>query len=275
MMNTKRLILSCVCVMGMSCPALAGEPGDDATRLTLEPTYLSQPPTPPAEAPAGDDTELAKKLSNPIANLISVPLQFNYDKGFGPKDAGVLRLNVQPVIPITLNEDWNLITRTIIPLVYQESPADGIDSQFGLGDTVQSFFFSPKQPFNGWIWGVGPVFNWPTATDDQLGSEKWGAGPTIVVLKQESGWTYGMLANHILVVRRRQRPRQHQRDVPPAVPLLHVPIRDDHQPEYGIDLRLDQQPVDGAYQPERQSAHAHGQVACAVCDRWPVVCRVP
>jgi hypothetical protein len=147
---------------------------------------------------AGDSAELAKKLTNPVASLISVPLQFNFDTGFGPKDADKLTLNVQPVIPFTLNKDWNLIVRTIVPVVYQGSIADGVDSKFGLGDTTQSFFFSPKEPTaGGWIWGVGPVFLWPTGTDDSLGSEKWGAGPTGLILRQEHGWTYGMLANHI------------------------------------------------------------------------------
>ena len=83
-------------------------------------------------------------------------------------------------------------------MIYQESIADGVDSKFGLGDTVQSFFFSPKAPTaDGWIWGVGPVALWPTATDDILGSEQWGAGPTGLILKQEKGWTYGVLGNHI------------------------------------------------------------------------------
>lgn len=149
-------------------------------------------------AGASDSAELAKKLSNPVASLISVPLQFNYDEGFGPKDAYKLTLNVQPVIPITLNEEWNLIVRTIVPVVYQDSLANGISSEFGLGDTVQSFFLSPKDPTaNGWIWAIGPVFLWPTGTDDILGSGKWGAGPTGLLLKQEHGWTYGVLANHI------------------------------------------------------------------------------
>jgi hypothetical protein len=152
----------------------------------------------PTGRESSDAAALAKKLANPVASLISVPLQFNYDEGFGPKDAYKLTLNIQPVIPVSLNDEWNLIVRTIVPVVYQDSPATGIDSSFGLGDTVQSLFFSPKAPTKGgWIWGVGPVFLWPTGTDDSLGSEKWGAGPTGLILRQEKGWTYGVLANHI------------------------------------------------------------------------------
>jgi hypothetical protein len=149
-------------------------------------------------AAAGDAAaELAKKLSNPVADLISVPLQNNFDFGAGPDGDGIqYRLNIQPVIPISLSSNWNLISRTILPYVYQEDVI-GTSSQSGLSDTLQSLFFSPKEPTGGWIWGLGPVFMLPTATDDQLGSEKWGAGPTAVLLKQEKGWTYGALVNHV------------------------------------------------------------------------------
>jgi hypothetical protein len=142
--------------------------------------------------------ELAKKLSNPVAALISVPFQNNVDFGAGPDGDGVqYKMNFQPVAPFTLNDDWNLISRTIIPYVDQEDVI-GNSSQSGLSDTVQSLFLSPKDPTaSGWIWGAGPVFLLPTATDDLLGTEKWGAGPTAVMLKQENGWTYGGLANHI------------------------------------------------------------------------------
>lgn len=142
--------------------------------------------------------ELAKKLSNPIAALISVPFQNNFDFGAGPAGDGFqYRLNVQPVVPISLNEEWNLISRTIVPYVYQEDVI-GTSSQSGLSDTVQSIFFSPVAPTaSGWIWGVGPVLLIPTATDDRLGADQWGAGPTAVMLKQKNGWTYGALANHI------------------------------------------------------------------------------
>jgi hypothetical protein len=150
-------------------------------------------------ASAQDDTqELAKKLSNPIASLISVPFQFNYDDGYGPNGGEKAFVNVQPVIPITLNDDWNLISRTIVPIVWQEDIAGPSGDQFGLGDITQSLFFSPKAPTEGGIiWGAGPVFLFPTATDEFLGGEKWGAGPTAVALKQFDGWTVGMLANHI------------------------------------------------------------------------------
>lgn len=142
--------------------------------------------------------DLAKKLSNPIASLISVPFQFNYDRGFGPEDGNREVLNIQPVIPISLNEDWNIISRTIMPVIWQNDIAGNSGHQFGLGDITQSLFFSPKQPGpGGIIWGAGPVFLIPTATDDLLGTGKWGAGPTAVALKQGGPWTYGMLANHI------------------------------------------------------------------------------
>jgi hypothetical protein len=143
---------------------------------------------------AESDEELAKKTQNPIASLISVPLQSNWDFKLGPagnKDNYLL--NVQPVIPITLNEQYNLIVRTILPVKANEFPA----AVGGLGDIVQSFFFSPKEPMNGWIVGGGPVMLYPSATDETLGGGKWGAGPTAVLLKQQSGWTYGILGNHL------------------------------------------------------------------------------
>lgn len=105
---------------------------------------------------------------------------------------------MQPVVPITLNEDWNLISRTILPLVSQSDIYPGAGSQSGLGDVVQSVFFSPKEPTaGGWIWGAGPVLLLPTGSDDLLTADQWAAGPTAVVLKQQGPWTFGALANHL------------------------------------------------------------------------------
>jgi hypothetical protein len=145
------------------------------------------------------DEEIALAAQNPIAAMASVPLQYNYDQNIGPQEDGHKNyVNVQPVIPFSIGEDWNLISRTIVPVIWQEDIFPGAGSQSGIGDITQSLFFSPKKPSSGgWIWGVGPVIYLPTASDDLLGAEKWGLGPTAVFLKQEHGWTYGALVNHI------------------------------------------------------------------------------
>lgn len=147
---------------------------------------------------ASDEDTLAKQLVNPVADLISVPFQFNYDRGIGAGGEGSrVTVNVQPVIPFSLNDNWNLISRTIVPLTTQNDVVPG-SRQTGVGDIVQSIFFSPKAPTaGGLIWGVGPVFLLPTATDNALGADTFAAGPTAVALWQKNGWTYGGLINHL------------------------------------------------------------------------------
>ena len=151
------------------------------------------------DAKQGSDADLAQELSNPIANLITIPVQMNYDRGIGPQDDGwKLQTNIQPVIPFQLNDSWNLITRTIIPVIYQDDIVPGSGSDFGLGDINMSLFFSPREPTSGGIlWGIGPVLLFPSATESLLGGKKWGAGPGLVGLTMRGQWTIGMLTNHI------------------------------------------------------------------------------
>jgi hypothetical protein len=153
-----------------------------------------------APALAEDDAdELAKKLSNPVAAMISVPLQSNFDFGAGVDGDGfAYTINIQPVIPIAISDDWNMISRTILPIAFRDYLPPPGGNTFGLGDITQSLFFSPKKPGpGGIIWGAGPAFLIPTATDDFLGTGKFGLGPTVVLLKQTGPWTIGGLANHI------------------------------------------------------------------------------
>jgi len=153
------------------------------------------------QAIADDSANLAKQLNNPVANLISFPIQSNFDFNVGPSDGWRNTNNVQSVLPFSLNEDWNVISRTVLPVIYQNDVAGKSGSQFGLGDTVQSLFFSPQAPLptplGNLIWGAGPAAAVPTSTDRLLGLGTFGLGPTGVVLFQEGPWTYGALVNHI------------------------------------------------------------------------------
>jgi len=146
---------------------------------------------------SGADSDLAKQLSNPVANLISVPLQFNTNTGYLDGEGYQNLLNVQPVIPFAISEDWNVISRTIVPFIDQDGVVPGAGHQQGIGSITQSFFFSPKAPTaGGLIWGVGPVITTP-ALQEGLGADEWGAGATVVGLKQSHGWTIGFLGNHV------------------------------------------------------------------------------
>jgi hypothetical protein len=152
----------------------------------------------PAQA-APSAEELAKLAQNPVGNLISLPFQNNTNFNVGPLDGTQNILNIQPVIPIELNRDWNLITRTILPLIWQPAFVTGEGRRFGLGDLQLSSFVSPSQPGpGGLIWGAGAIVQAPTDTNE-LGNKNWGLGPTAVVLKLQKGdpWVYGVLANNV------------------------------------------------------------------------------
>jgi hypothetical protein len=166
---------------------------------------------PEVEAETDEATKLAKQLANPISSLISVPFQANEDFGYGPTHNGYkFTLNIQPVIPISVSRDWNVIVRTIFPIVSQHdlfyvpnlpknSPLQPQNrSQDGLSDTTQSFFFSPKKPGPfGLVWGIGPALLYPTGTHPLLGTGTFSIGPTVVVLKQIGGLTAGALMNQL------------------------------------------------------------------------------
>jgi len=139
--------------------------------------------------------DLAKQLANPVASLVSVPFQSNWEYQVGPEERTRFVMNFQPVMPFALNEDWNLIARVIVPVVSQPPLVAGGGTSFGMGDLVTSFFVSPAR--GSLIWGVGPVALLPVSADPTLGSERWGAGPTAVVLKQLGPVTVGTLANHL------------------------------------------------------------------------------
>jgi len=153
----------------------------------------------PLAGRAGDDADLAQELTNPVADLVTVPIQMNYDRGIGMSDDGTkITTNIQPVIPFDIDEHWNLITRTIIPVTYQDDVFPSAGSQFGLGDINMSLFFSPKQSgADGLIWGLGPVLLLPTATDSKIGGKKWGAGAAVIGVSMQGPWTAGVLANHV------------------------------------------------------------------------------
>jgi len=152
-----------------------------------------------AQNAADPNTDLAIQLTNPVASLIQVPVQNNFEWGWGLDGEGFrYTANIQPVVPLALNADWNLISRTILPVIAQGDVTGLGTSQFGLGDTLQSLFFSPAKPSaSGVVWGAGPVVLLPTASDRALGTGKLGIGPTAVVLRIDGQISYGALANHI------------------------------------------------------------------------------
>jgi hypothetical protein len=142
--------------------------------------------------------ELAKIAQNPVGNLISVPFQNNLNLNAGPYERGQDILNIQPVIPIDVNADWNIITRTILPVISQPGVAPNQGRTFGIGDLQITAFLSPANP-GAWIWGVGAITQLPTHSDPLLGNNNTGFGPSFVVLHLEKGspWVYGALANNL------------------------------------------------------------------------------
>jgi len=140
--------------------------------------------------------DLARAVQNPIASLISVPFQNNTSFDWGPQEKTFNLLNIQPIWPFQMNDDWNLITRTIVPVVSQPGVVSGQDRETGLGDITFTAFLSPRDS-GKLIWGAGPVVLLPTASDDRLGSDQWGLGPSVVALMMPGSWVIGSLFSNV------------------------------------------------------------------------------
>jgi hypothetical protein len=184
------------CILGIAMLFATGR-----IACAQSPARDSQPVVSAAPIAASDadegSTALAKKLQNPIGDLYSFPFQNNTNFNYGPKKGTQDILNVQPVIPIHLNSDWNIITRTILPMIWQPSLQPANTVPFGIGPTTFSAFLSPAQPANGWLWGVGPVVQAPTISSATLGSNVWGGGLTGVLVYMNGPWVAGALANNV------------------------------------------------------------------------------
>ncbi len=191
-----RSITTCVSLAALVCfasvPMALAQPAPSSTAPQVRVDI------PASSAPGNGTAALAEKLQNPIADLISVPFQNNTNFNVGPHAGTQDILNIQPVIPLHLNKDWNVITRTILPLVWSPSfqPAASVPP-FGLGPITFSAFLSPTKTVDGWTWGAGPIAQLPTITNKNLGSNVWGVGPAIVAVRTAHPWVYGLLVNNV------------------------------------------------------------------------------
>ncbi len=169
-------------------------------------TAFAEDPAPKPEAAksstagkltADDKLALAKAAQNPVSDMINLPFQWNVGFDTGPDNHTSSVLNIQPVIPFNLSEDWNLITRTIVPVVNQP-PVGALDrKEWGLANVQFAGFLSPKDTYKGWIWGAGPIFEFPPNTSDILASDNYSVGPTFVALRKDGPWVYGGLINQL------------------------------------------------------------------------------
>ena len=166
--------------------------GFDASKLTPEQQQALQ-------------LAIIKLSQNPVGNITVFPFQNNFNYGYGPYTRLQYNLNVQPVFPIMLSQDWNLVARTIIPIVNQPSSAAptvcvsqfGCPSTFGLSDVQEQLFFGPKTKPGALIWAVGPIFQVPSASPNMLGSGKWSVGPNAVALVTPGKWVIGSLVSQL------------------------------------------------------------------------------
>src|SRR5262245_30494250 len=156
----------------------------------------AQTPTGTSDQGPGETERLQKAVQNPLANIVNVPFQYVGNFPIGPFSRTQTVLNLQPVLPFRLTENWNLVTRVIMPLASQPYLNRVEGTKNGLGDLNPSFFLSPVKS-RKLMWGAGPAFSLPTATNSAIGSGKWAAGPSVIGVVQPGHWTLGVLANNM------------------------------------------------------------------------------
>lgn len=190
------LTLCILLAASVSLHAQSAPPGDPVVRVAL--SSEDAPGQSTASAPS-EASALAEKVQNPIGDLYSIPFQNNTNFNVGPQKGTQDILNIQPVIPIHVTSEWNIITRTIMPLTWSPSfqPAESVPP-FGLGLTSFSASLSPAKPVNGWVWGAGTIVGIPTSTSKTLGSNLWGAGPNVVLVGLKHPWIFGVLMNDVI-----------------------------------------------------------------------------
>jgi hypothetical protein len=189
--RSKRTVL--LVILGLSAVTLSAQ---DAPVTPAPKVQAAAPATAPS---ASDADALAKATQNPVASLISVPIQNNSNFAVGPYNRTQDILNIQPVIPARISENWMLISRIIQPIVWQPYAAETTSGEYGIGDMSPTFFLSPAKP-GKIIWGVGPAMVFPTATSTTLGQGKLSFGPSVVALIQPGHWTLGFLVNNVVSV---------------------------------------------------------------------------
>lgn len=166
--------------------------------ISAQSSFAQTSTTLPSSNSKAGDAALAQELTNPVAPIVQFPVQFNWNGRLGTENQGQwVRLELQPVIPIKVNDDWNIISRTVAPVIWQNDRYPGTGSQFGVGNVEQTFFLSPSKRMDGFVVGVGPVFYLPTTTDKLLGNSQTGAGPSAVVHYSTGPWSIGILTNQV------------------------------------------------------------------------------
>jgi hypothetical protein len=158
-----------------------------------------EPPQATLEERKKSAEELLKELANPLSALASLALLTDFDYHVGPgEDGHRTTLNFQPTLPLHLGDQWNLISRTNLPLIYQEEIAPGAGTQIGVGDLTEALYLAAVEPTGrGWIFGLGPVLRAPTGSDDLMTAGKWALGPSVAAVQMKGDFTYGVIATQI------------------------------------------------------------------------------